>query len=123
VACDLVALSQDMNKNVRVSAIQQMAEIGKLLKIEHVVTKFYPELKKLCTDRWEIKLAIAENIDKFSLLMPEETRSQNLGDFMKKFIDEDNRWVKETAYLKLGHFLATLTKDNMNDKLLGDYLK
>jgi len=42
---------------------------------------------------------------------------------MRKFIDDDTRWVKEAAYLKLGQFLSTLTRDNMNDKLLADFIK
>lgn len=43
VICDLVALSQDMNKNVRIAAINAMADIGKLFTIKNVVSKFYPE--------------------------------------------------------------------------------
>jgi len=54
--CDLVALSQDINKNVRIAAIHEMAHIGKLFSINNVVNKFYPELKKLSQDyRWEVR--------------------------------------------------------------------
>ena len=123
VGCDLVAQSQDMNKNIRIAAVHEMASIGKLFSIDFVVTKFYPELKKLSQDRWEVRLSIVESIDQLSYLMPEEIRAVNLSQFMQRFIEDDTRWVREAALAKLGHFLSTQTKENMNEKLFGEYIK
>ena len=114
---DLVALSQDMNKNIRCAAVNAMANIGKLFSIDFVVQKFYPELRKLSMDRWEVRLAIVENIDELSYLMPEEIRSTQFSIFMVKFIEDETRWVKEAALGGLGRFLTTLTKENMPEKL------
>ena len=123
VGCDLVALSQDVNKNVRIASVAEMASIGNQFSVEFITSKFQPEQKKLSEDRWEVRLSIVENIDRFSELMPLEIRCTIMSQFMLKFIEDDTRWVKEAALTKLGHFLCTLTRESMNDKLLTEYIK
>lgn len=123
VTAELVAMSNESFVNVRSESVIQMALVGTLLGKGKVLTKLLPEFGRLTRDEsWEVRRAFVDHLETFSEILPIEVRGREFSAIVMNLLKDDNKWVSEKAYLKLGKFISTLDNENLAEELFASYL-
>ena len=124
ITSELIALSQDPSKNVRSESIFQIAKIGTHIDQEIIIAKFFPEFKRLSRDdSWEVRKSFVMNAVSLANFLPLQLRGRDFCHLFSNMLNDKNRWVKEACLKQLGHLLALLNAQTMNEKLFQDYLR
>lgn len=118
---DLHALSQDNSFRVRKATVQYFGPICEQVGHDHTEKTLLPIYLTLTKDAiWSVRKGCVESLVDISHAVS-KTSKPKLIEVMRGFLQDNSRWVRNTAYELLGPFIATLTSDLISKDFLWYY--
>jgi len=101
-------LFEDSKFRVRKAIATNIANICKIIGQKYVIDVMVPIFEKLTEDKiWGVRKASIEGIIPIAQIVPHNIRKEKLSPIFRRLIEDPSRWVRHTAYKKLGEFIAT----------------
>ena len=120
--------NDDKDENIKKELLKTLPLISEQISSEMIRTKIYEILLNLSNDlNWTIRKIIPEILPKILKFYKEKMNflennyTKNFIELNEKFIEDNNRFVREKVIEKIGEFIVNLDKNELSQKMFDFY--